>query len=146
MYKKIIIGYDRSDNAKQAMQHACTIAKAFSGELHVVHTPQLVGDTMVVGYNAVPVPPTADEIEKAGKDAIAEASTIARRESVEIVGSDIGYGDPAGAIVNYAKALDGDLIVLGRRGLGSLTGLLMGSVTTKVCQLAECAVLTTKEE
>ncbi|MEO1701015.1 MAG: universal stress protein [Pseudomonadota bacterium] len=146
MYKKIIVGYDRSDNAKQAMQHACAIAKAFSSELYAVHTPQLIGDTMVVGYNAVPVPPTADEIEKAGKDALAEAAAIARNESVEIAGTYIGYGDPAGAIVKYAKAIDGDLIVLGRRGLGSFTSLLMGSVTTKVCQLADCAVLTTKEE
>ncbi|MEO0543634.1 MAG: universal stress protein [Pseudomonadota bacterium] len=145
MYKNIIVGYDRSDHAKQALEHACALAKAFSSKLFVVHTPQLVGETMVVGYNAVPVPPTAEEIEKAGKDALAEADAIAKRADVSITGKEIGYSDPAGAIVNYAKAVDGDLIVLGRRGLGTFTGLLMGSVTTKVCQLADCAVLTTKE-
>ena len=37
-----------------------------------------------------------------------------------------------------------DLIVMGRRGLGDLGGLLMGSVSHKVCHLADCACLTVK--
>jgi nucleotide-binding universal stress UspA family protein len=53
-------------------------------------------------------------------------------------------GDPAHAIVEEAKGHKADLIVMGRRGLGSLTGLLVGSTTTKVAQLAPCAVLTVK--
>lgn len=51
-------------------------------------------------------------------------------------------GDPADRIVEAAKREGVDLIVMGRRGLGDLKGLLLGSVTHKVAQLAACACLT----
>ena len=37
-----------------------------------------------------------------------------------------------------------DMIVMGRRGLSDLQGLLMGSVSHKVSHLADCACLTVK--
>jgi nucleotide-binding universal stress UspA family protein len=51
-------------------------------------------------------------------------------------------GDPAHRIVEVAKREGVDLIVMGRRGLGDLKGLLLGSVTHKVAQAAHCACLT----
>ena len=53
-------------------------------------------------------------------------------------------GDPASAILAVAKEADADLIVMGRRGLGDLAGLLLGSVSQKVTHLAECACLTVR--
>jgi nucleotide-binding universal stress UspA family protein len=51
-------------------------------------------------------------------------------------------GDPAHRIVEAARRENVDLIVMGRRGLGDLKGLLLGSVTHKVAQAATCACLT----
>ena len=51
-------------------------------------------------------------------------------------------GDPAHRIVEVAEREGVDLIVMGRRGLGDLKGLLLGSVTHKVAQRAHCACLT----
>ena len=45
-------------------------------------------------------------------------------------------------IAGYAKANAIDLIVMGRRGLGAIGGLLLGSVSHKVTQLAPCACMT----
>jgi nucleotide-binding universal stress UspA family protein len=53
-------------------------------------------------------------------------------------------GDPASVILEAAKAEQADLIAMGRRGLGDLAGLLLGSVSHKVAHLAECACLTVK--
>ena len=50
-------------------------------------------------------------------------------------------GDPAEAIVNVAAVRHCDLIVMGSRGLGRLTGLLLGSQSQKVVQHAPCPVL-----
>ena len=53
-------------------------------------------------------------------------------------------GDPATAILRAAQDEAADIIVMGRRGLGDLAGLLLGSVSHKVTQLAECACLTVR--
>jgi nucleotide-binding universal stress UspA family protein len=51
-------------------------------------------------------------------------------------------GDPAHRIVETAGRENAELIVMGRRGLGDLKGLLLGSVSHKVAQAATCACLT----
>jgi nucleotide-binding universal stress UspA family protein len=52
-----------------------------------------------------------------------------------------GAGHVAKAIVEAAEANDIDLIVMGSRGLSDIQGLLLGSVTHKVMQLAHVSVL-----
>ena len=58
--------------------------------------------------------------------------------------SALEHGDPADQIVRAAARHGADLIVMGRRGYGDLKGLLLGSVSHKVCRLADCACLTVK--
>ena len=81
---------------------------------------------------------------KWGREVIGATESVVRECGVTDFTSQMVSGDPAHAIVEEAKAHKSDLIVMGRRGLGSLTGLLVGSTTTKVAQLAPCAVLTVK--
>jgi len=47
----------------------------------------------------------------------------------------IGVGDPAEVVVEYAKSKHCDQILMGSRGLGSVSGLVLGSVATKVLHL-----------
>jgi nucleotide-binding universal stress UspA family protein len=54
----------------------------------------------------------------------------------------VEVGDPAGVIVDIARARGADLIMLGRRGLGTLARLLLGSVSHKVIQVADRPCLT----
>ncbi len=53
----------------------------------------------------------------------------------------VSVGDPATEIVNVAKEITADMIVMGSRGLGRIQGLLMGSVSNRVTNLAHCPVL-----
>lgn len=48
----------------------------------------------------------------------------------------IEVGDPASTTVRLSHELEADLIVMGGRGRGDLGGLLLGSVSHKVGQLA----------
>ena len=55
-------------------------------------------------------------------------------------------GEPGREICAVATAWDADLIVLGRRGLGGLGQLLLGSVSSYVMHRAHCAVLIVQGE
>ena len=69
------------------------------------------------------------------KDRVADLGDV----EVAIVAED---GDPADRILAIAEREKADLIVMGRRGLGDLKGLLLGSVTHKISQLSNCPCLT----
>lgn len=53
-------------------------------------------------------------------------------------------GDPAEMIVRFASEKQFDQIVMGPRGKGGIQSLLLGSVTSKVMQLAQTPVLLVK--
>lgn len=56
----------------------------------------------------------------------------------------IGVGEAAEVISQYAKEKGCDQIFMGTRGLGSVSGLVLGSVATKVIQLSPVPVLLVK--
>lgn len=56
----------------------------------------------------------------------------------------IGIGDPAQVIAQYAREHKVDRVFMGTRGLGSVAGLLLGSVAAKVIHLSEVPVLLVK--
>jgi nucleotide-binding universal stress UspA family protein len=53
-------------------------------------------------------------------------------------------GDPAEVIARYAKEHGCDEIMIGARGFSGISGLLMGSVATKVLHLSEVPVVLVK--
>jgi nucleotide-binding universal stress UspA family protein len=79
-----------------------------------------------------------------GERLVEEAARRAKESSVAKVRTLLEAGDPATMILRVASNERADLIVLGRRGLGDLAGLLLGSVSHNVTHLAECACLTVK--
>jgi nucleotide-binding universal stress UspA family protein len=50
-------------------------------------------------------------------------------------------GDPGREIVETARTMSADLVVLGSRGRGGVKGLLLGSVSRRVAATAPCSVL-----
>jgi nucleotide-binding universal stress UspA family protein len=88
-------------------------------------------------------------LSQSALDAIAsltlqDAEKTAKRVQISAITQILLKGDPAESILNVGKTKKADLMVLGRRGIGRLAGLLIGSVSQKVNQLADCPVLTVK--
>ena len=75
---------------------------------------------------------------------VEHARQIAREHDVSEIRTLVEEGDPADKILACGAREKADLIVLGSRGLGDLKGLLMGSVSHKVCQLASCTCIAVK--
>lgn len=81
-------------------------------------------------------------MEAIGNLILDDAETLAKSRGATKVRRAIMSGDPAACILDAARNSQATFIVMGRRGLGRLTGLLMGSVSQKVSQLADCTCVT----
>jgi nucleotide-binding universal stress UspA family protein len=57
----------------------------------------------------------------------------------------LSWGNPLDIILEEAGNKPYDLIVMGSRGLGTIKGLLMGSVSERVSRSVKCPVLIVKE-
>ena len=145
MFKTIVVGLDGSEPAQHALRLACDIAGKYDAALHIVHTPQpqTVAFAMgaVAGYHTATTMPSPDEVQAAGAKIIAEGVQIATDAGQSVAGTLQKLGDAAAVITEYAKECRADLIVTGRRGLGSIGSFVQGSTTLRVNHLAKCACL-----
>ncbi|WP_370402362.1 universal stress protein [Sulfitobacter sp. JB4-11] len=144
MFHTILVAYDGSDHAQHALKTAAGLAKIHGAALHLVHTPQIDSPHIVIGafISQLEHPPTAEQIEAAGKHITDKAVQEVKAEGVNVSGIHISNDSPAPFILDTAQKTQADLIVLGRRGLGSLTALALGSVSQAVSHGAKCACLT----
>ena len=145
MFGKIVVGIDGSEMSETALKLACDLAEKYGSEIHLIHTPQpqTVAFAMgaVAGYHAVTTMPSAQEVQAAGEKILNSGQAIAQDCGQSITQTYLGEGDPAHEIVGCAERCGADLIVTGRRGLGSLGALVQGSTSQKINHLAKCACL-----
>jgi len=144
MFNTILLAYDGSDHAENALRTAVALAKIHGASLHLVHVPQVDTPPIVIGayVSAVDVPPTAAQIEEAGQKIMDQAKATATEAGLTLAGTHLGQGAPVDFILGKANDIDADLIVMGRRGLGSFRSLALGSVSLAVSHGATCACMT----
>jgi len=137
MFETILLAVDGSQHAVNAARKAAELVRALrSNELRIV-----------VAYDPIPlylgepnmqivITNRSDEAEQTLKQAIKEVGQVPCEIHTEII-----EGDAASAIIDVAATRKSDVIVMGSRGLGRLTGLLLGSTSQKVVAHAPCPVL-----
>lgn len=135
----IVVGVDGSEWSQRALEWAVTEAAAHGAVLTVV-TAYDVGDLEVAPGD---VPPSAIELRQAA-EAVAEGAIAALGRLPE--GLVIKRETRAVTAHRFAEALlqsskGADLLVVGSRGLGGFTGLLVGSVSHQCVGHAACPVL-----
>ena len=91
---------------------------------------------MTVGMEGLRWDP--DIFEQVARTTQTDALKRVDAEGVPVTG-EVTQGPAATVLLNASK--DADLIVVGSRGLGGFTGLLLGSVSTQIVHHAGCAVL-----
>ncbi|WP_299692143.1 universal stress protein [uncultured Tateyamaria sp.] len=145
MFKHIIVGIDGSEKAKKAARVAFDLGKHYGGTVTLVHVPHAETAAYVVGavsgYHSAITKPSYDEIERAGQQVLDKALIIAADMFFADVRTHMPHGDAATELLRYADKIGADLIVTGRRGLGGLSGLVLGSTTQRISHRAKCACL-----
>lgn len=86
------------------------------------------------------VPETIDAFRARAQEVVEDAlATVKKLQPALEVETLAVQGQPADVLLE--QGADADLIVVGRRGLGGFTSLLLGSVSQQVVQHATCPVV-----
>jgi nucleotide-binding universal stress UspA family protein len=141
-YRTIVVGTDGSDTSFAAVDRAAGVAADSRAELVIVcaYTPASREDTaeaedalkdeayLVVGWTP------AEETLRAAEERAAAAGA----EKIRTVASD---GPPVDVLRKAVRDSRADLLVVGNRGLNTLSGRLLGSVPSDVARRAGVDVL-----
>ena len=135
---KIVVGVDGSEHADAALAWAITEAKAHGDSLLVVTAWSA---PLVNGGVFAPAPDIdVTIIENGAKQVLADAlAKPAVKDAGVRIDEQVECGSAAELMVRAAK--DARLLVVGTRGRGGFTGLLLGSVSHQVAHHAPCPVV-----
>jgi nucleotide-binding universal stress UspA family protein len=133
--KKIVVGYDDTDESKRALERAAQLAKAFDSELVVT---SVVPTSVSIGRSAGPIDSTDPPAKHAEELAHAKAYLEGQDISAEYAPA---VGNPADTIAELAKERGADLIVVGTREPNVIRRLLGQSVSEAVSHKAHSDVL-----
>ena len=138
----ILVPIDYSPHSAKALQVAIGLAKTLSAKVHLLlayHLP--VSITMP---DAVVIPQSFwDSVKDASARKLEKSFETVTREGVRCE-SHLTAQTPSAAIVETAKQIGADLIVMGTRGLTGLKHVLLGSVAERTVRSAPCPVMTVK--
>lgn len=146
MFKRILVAVDGTPTSNRGLATAIGLAKEQNATLHVLH---VVGATtavpMIEGSIYVPdyVGAMLADLRETGRKILAKAETLAaksgqsvQQKMVETRGSGV-----AQAILQQARGLHADLIVMGTHGRRGMSRLVMGSDAEGVLREATVPVL-----
>ena len=138
--KNVVVGVDGSEQSRHAATVSADLARKNGATLHlvtIVRPPE--GWWGIVGS-----PPTPSALSKSLTDAQREIldSVVGEMDltGIEVIQVE-DVGDPARMLLDYARKVDADVMVIGRRGAGVIERIMLGSVANRVVHDAECPVL-----
>jgi len=137
MKPTVVVGYDRSPSADRALAQAGREAAWCGAAVEVVTAFHWIAVTTPVAY----VPMNVEAALKTGAEEMADTGVRWLREHHP--GMSVGSRAIAGATADViaAAARDAELLVLGNRGRGGFTGLLLGSVSMRTLGFASCPTM-----
>ena len=136
MYDRILLAVDHSEISDRAVAAARDLAVLSKAEVWVLHLRER---ELGAKTGALPIDETTDEANAtvaAAVEVLAQAGVKAHGEVRNTI-----FGYAAREIVNDAREVDANVIVMGSRGRGDMAGLLLGSTAHKVIHLSDRPVL-----
>jgi nucleotide-binding universal stress UspA family protein len=141
--KEILVGYDFSKYADQALIEAGRMARKTDARLHIVYVEVMHRDLNSMEVNA------ATRSDRLKSDLMHRWATMTEESNglfaeVEMQFAVLRDVSAGAALLEYAAEEDIDLVVVGTHGRRGLRRMLMGSVAEEVVRKATCPVMTIK--
>lgn len=144
--KRFLVPTDFSPGAAKAAEDALELAARFGGRIFFLH---VLDPTPLYAYSeedpispALPLPPLMPEDIEGDWEAFLSTlplGKIAWEKRTE-------EGRPADKILEYAKVIKAEMIVMGRHGRSGLAHMLLGSVAEEVARGTHCPVLSIRPD
>ncbi len=127
----ILVPTDFSSQARNALTHACQIAKTFNAKIILLHAYMLPTPVSEVPYVMV----TVDELQKENENLIKkEAENVLAEFGVETEWI-VRIGIPSDEIKAITEERDIDLVVMGMKGVGGLDKIIGSTTTNAISKL-----------
>ncbi|MBX3463542.1 MAG: universal stress protein [Planctomycetes bacterium] len=140
--RRIVCPTDFSPTAARAVDYAAEMARSFDAELTLLHViPEMTYPLRSFGM-ATAFPHLREELHQRADDALQQIK--AQLGANTKVSTLLRDGDAHAQVLECAKSLGADLIVMGTHGHTGLRHALLGSTAEKVVRLSECPVLTVR--
>ena len=145
--KRILIAVDKSGYKSKIVAYAITLAKALDAGIYAIHVIDessfgVVGD-MISYYRGGKVDEYKKVLAKQAGQLLDDIKSEIMRENedIKITTNVIIDSSAPNAIIDYAKKMGIDSIIVGTQGMTGLEKFLLGSVASKVIIHAHCPVL-----
>jgi nucleotide-binding universal stress UspA family protein len=142
---RILVATDFGEAADAALNYGRALARVFGASLTLLHVAEdlLTASFGIEGYVGG-YPDFQRSIEEGARRQLDSLLTEQDRTDLGAMAVLRTSSSPALTIVNYAKDMSADLIIMGTHGRGAMAHLLMGSVAERVVRTSACPVLTVK--
>ncbi|MEJ2375884.1 MAG: universal stress protein [Pseudolabrys sp.] len=134
----ILVATDGSEGADRAVDYAAHLAKKEGMELLIVNVIGGYGvpDSVFRGFTRAEQTWLREQLESVSNHILNAARERARGVGAAMVFLESRTGDVANTIIEIAQEKDVETIVVGKRGVGRIAALLLGSVSQKIVSLA----------
>jgi len=126
---KILLATDGSRHSAKTIDQAIKLAKKFDTEvtvLYVIEVNPQQGYDFFASYRT-----KEEELLHAGENVLKKAAESFEEQGVKVK-TRLEKGNPSDIICEIAQKENFDLVILGGRGLGKISGVLLGSVSNAV--------------
>lgn len=138
--KKIVVPYDFSKTAENAVEHAAFIAAFTKGELFLVFVEKK-NELLNILLPSLSIKKPSSISNLFSEKLTAEAERISKKYNVK-VNPIFSSGSISSEIINLCNEIDANLLVMGTKGSDSNNDLFMGSNTYRTLTKSELPILT----
>ncbi len=143
---RILAATDGSAPATRAVELAARLAKELGGTLKIIHvcSERDVPEEQMSNYAISEHSSSAEVLTALSEEKLRVAREhaakfgVAKAETATLL--EMEAGAIAETIIDAAHRDEANMIIMGKRGLSRLSGLIVGSVSQKVVSTATCAV------
>ena len=139
-YSAVAVGTDGSDSSLQAVRTAASLSHVYEAKLVIICAwYSNTGSLLSTPSSETSVLPVVSE--DLADEYLAEARSVAESEGATLIETRKVPGAPANVLTTAVDDADIDLLVVGNKGINSLTGRLFGNIPTDVARRSTVDVM-----